>query len=88
MAELLGAAGARLLVPPALNQVLVHFDDDLTTDAVIAAVQEDRTCWVGGTRWHGNNAMRISVCDAATTTADIEASAAAIVRCWTTVKKG
>jgi glutamate/tyrosine decarboxylase-like PLP-dependent enzyme len=82
MAGLLDAAGARILVPTALNQVLVQFDDDRTTDAVIAAVQADRTCWAGGTRWHGRHAMRISMCDASTTSTDIEAAAHAILRCW------
>lgn len=86
MAGLLHAAGARVLVPAALNQVLVQFDDDHTTDAVIAAVQADRTCWAGGTSWHGNRAMRISICDTATTRTDIETAAQAIVRCWGTCK--
>jgi glutamate/tyrosine decarboxylase-like PLP-dependent enzyme len=82
MAEALDAAGAHVLVPTALNQVLVRFDDDETTDAVIAAVQADGTCWAGGTTWHGLRAMRISVCDAATTSDDIDVSARAILRCW------
>ncbi|MBH0777158.1 pyridoxal phosphate-dependent decarboxylase family protein [Nocardia bovistercoris] len=81
MAALLAAGGARVLVPTVLNQVLVRFDDDETTDAVIAAVQADRTCWVAGTEWHGHRAMRVSVCDAATTVTDIEIAAAAILRC-------
>ncbi|MBO3749357.1 aspartate aminotransferase family protein [Streptosporangiaceae bacterium NEAU-GS5] len=82
MAELLEKGGARLLAPPALNQVLVRFDDDQTTDAVIAAVQADRTCWVGGTVWHGRRAMRVSVSDASTTADDITAAAEAILRSW------
>lgn len=82
MAELLAAAGADVLVPPALNQVLVRFDDDETTDAATAAVQADRTCWAGGTTWHDMRAMRISVCDAATTREDIDVSARAILGCW------
>ncbi|MCI2419287.1 aminotransferase class V-fold PLP-dependent enzyme [Saccharopolyspora sp. K220] len=86
MAGLLDAAGARILVPTALNQVLVQFDDDQTTDAVIAAVQADRTCWAGGTRWHGHRAMRISICDAATTRTDIETAVHAILRCWRACK--
>ena len=36
-----------------LNQVLVDFGDDDRTDRVIAAVQADGTCWMGGTTWHG-----------------------------------
>jgi glutamate/tyrosine decarboxylase-like PLP-dependent enzyme len=82
MAGLLTAGGADVLVPPALNQVLVRFGDDQTTDQVIAAVQADRTCWAGGTTWHGQRAMRISICDAATTSDDIDAAADAILRCW------
>ena len=84
LAGMLEEAGARILVPPALNQVLVQFDDDQTTDAVIAAVQADRTCWVGGTVWHGDHAMRISICDTATTTDDINTSAQAVLRSWRT----
>ena len=44
-----------------LNQVLVRFgnDDDLTR-AVIAGVQEEGTCWLGGTTWQTLAAMRIS----------------------------
>jgi glutamate/tyrosine decarboxylase-like PLP-dependent enzyme len=82
MAERLTAAGARLLVPPTLNQVLVQFDDDTTTDAVIAEVQRDGTIGVGGTTWQQQRAMRISVCDTATTRNDIERAAAAIVGAW------
>jgi glutamate/tyrosine decarboxylase-like PLP-dependent enzyme len=81
MAALLHAGGATVL-SVALNQTLVRFDDDATTDAVIGAVQRDRTCWAGGTTWQGKRAMRISVCDHATTHDDIEAAAAAILRCW------
>jgi glutamate/tyrosine decarboxylase-like PLP-dependent enzyme len=88
MSELLAAAGVTVLVPTALNQVLVRFGDDATTDAVIQAVQADRTCWVGGTTWQGKRAMRISVCDHATTTRDIEVSADAIVRCWRANRSG
>jgi glutamate/tyrosine decarboxylase-like PLP-dependent enzyme len=82
MAGLLEAAGTRILVPTALNQVLTQFDDDETTDAVIAAVQADGTCWAGGTSWHGIRAMRISICDASTTSNDISTTAQAIIRCW------
>jgi glutamate/tyrosine decarboxylase-like PLP-dependent enzyme len=84
-AALLGEGGAEVLVPPIINQGLVTFGDDATTDRVIAAVQAEGTCWVGGTTWHGRRAMRLSVSDMATTTDDIERSAAAILRCWHTL---
>ena len=63
-----------------LNQVLVSFGDSETTRQVIAAVQADGTCWVGGTVWQGHTAMRISVSSWATTDDDVEQSLAAIVR--------
>ena len=63
-----------------LNQVLVRFgEDDALTDAVLARVQQEGTCWMSGTTWRGRKAMRISVVNWATTPADIERSAAAIV---------
>jgi glutamate/tyrosine decarboxylase-like PLP-dependent enzyme len=74
--------GIAILNDVVLNQVLVRFgDDDERTRAVIAAVQEDGTCWAGGTTWHGQAAMRISVSSWATTDADIDRSADAIIRC-------
>jgi glutamate/tyrosine decarboxylase-like PLP-dependent enzyme len=85
-AALLEAEGAQVLAPVVLNQALVHFDDDATTDAVIAAVQQDGTCWAGGTTWQGRRAMRLSVSDVATTPEDIAVSARAILRCWNQCK--
>lgn len=88
IAEILAAApGACLLNEVVLNQVLVAFtppagvDPDAHTRAVIARVQADGTCWVGGTTWQGRAAMRISVSNWSTTDADVESSAAAILRC-------
>jgi hypothetical protein len=48
---------------------------------VIRRVQEDGTCWLGGTRWKGRAAMRVSVINATTTEADVDRSAAAILGC-------
>jgi hypothetical protein len=63
-----------------LNQVLVSFGDGDTTRRVTAAVQEDGTCWCGGTVWQGRTAMRISVSSWATTEDDVERCLAAILR--------
>ena len=63
-----------------LNQVLVGFGDDERTDRVIAAVQRDGTCWMGGTTWRGKRLMRISVSNWTTTESDIDWSVAAIDR--------
>ena len=84
MAERLGAeAGVTVLNDVVLNQVLVRFgDDDAATDAVVARVQQDGTCWLGGTRWQGVAAMRVSVSGWRTTEADIDRSADAITAAW------
>ena len=64
-----------------LNQVLVRFaaDGANITDEVIDAVQRQGTCWMSGTRWDGEPAMRISVCNWRTTEEDIRLSARAIL---------
>jgi glutamate/tyrosine decarboxylase-like PLP-dependent enzyme len=74
-------AGHQVLNDVVLNQVLVSFGAPEVTRRVIAAIQQDGTCWCGGTSWQGNIAMRISVSSWATSEADVEQSIAAIVRC-------
>ena len=78
-AELLAAGGATILNDVVLNQVLVRFGDGETTRAVIQRAQDDGTCWLGGTEWEGEHAMRISVSGWRTTREDVERSAAAIL---------
>jgi glutamate/tyrosine decarboxylase-like PLP-dependent enzyme len=85
MAERLGAEPeVRILNDVVLNQVLVRFEDphwdaDALTRAVIAGVQQEGTCWLGGTVWHGMAAMRISISNWSTTEQDVERSADAIL---------
>ena len=80
-AALLGAEpGVEILNEVVLNQVLVRFgDDDETTRAVVRRVQEDGTCWLGATDWHGRAAMRVSVSSFRTTREDVERSVEAIL---------
>jgi glutamate/tyrosine decarboxylase-like PLP-dependent enzyme len=87
MAESLARApGVTILNEVVLNQVLVRFDDDdARTRAVIAAVQEDGTAWLGGTTWHGRTAMRISVSNWWTREADADATTDAILRAYRSV---
>jgi glutamate/tyrosine decarboxylase-like PLP-dependent enzyme len=73
-------AGYEVLNDVVLNQVLVGFGTPARTRRVIAAIQEEGTCWCGGTVWQGHTAMRVSICCWATTDADVEASLAAILR--------
>jgi glutamate/tyrosine decarboxylase-like PLP-dependent enzyme len=81
-ADVLGAQDrVEVLNDVVLNQVLVRFaDDDATTDAVVAAVQDDGTCWMSPTTWRGRRAMRISVSNWATTIDDVNRSCEAILR--------
>jgi glutamate/tyrosine decarboxylase-like PLP-dependent enzyme len=81
LAELLSnAPEVEVLNDVRLNQVLVRLaDDDERTDAVIAAIQDDGVCWVGGTTWRGGRAMRVSICNWATSASDIERSARSIL---------
>jgi glutamate/tyrosine decarboxylase-like PLP-dependent enzyme len=79
-AEGLRAAGYEVLNDVVLNQVLVSFADDDTTRRTIASIQEEGTCWCGGTVWHGRAAMRISVSGWATTEDDVARSLDAMLR--------
>ena len=76
----LRAAGYDVLNEVVLNQVLVAFGSDERTWRVIGALQEDDTCWCGGTTWHGRAAMRISISNWSTRDEDIERCLDAVVR--------
>jgi glutamate/tyrosine decarboxylase-like PLP-dependent enzyme len=79
-AEGLAAAGHSVLNEVMLNQVLVSFGSAERTREVIRRIQEEGTCWCGGTVWQGQVAMRISVSSWATTEADVESSLSAMLR--------
>jgi glutamate/tyrosine decarboxylase-like PLP-dependent enzyme len=75
-----------------LDQVLVRFRatsgsgepdhtaDDAVTRRVVEAVQASGECWMSGTTWRGQAAMRISVVNWQTTAADVDRSVAAVER--------
>ena len=86
--QLAAADDIEVLNQVVLNQVLVRFragdgddDDDAYTHRVIGRVQNDGTCWMSGTTWHGRAAMRISVSNWSTDEADVDRSVAVILRC-------
>ena len=76
----LARAGFEVLNQVVINQVLVSFGSAEETARVIQRVQEEGTCWCGGTVWQGKRAMRISVSSWATTDSDVDESLAAILR--------
>jgi glutamate/tyrosine decarboxylase-like PLP-dependent enzyme len=89
MAEALrGHAQARVLNDVVLNQVIVQFappsgdprDEGAFTEEVVRSLQDEGTCWLGSTVWHGHPAARISVSNWSTTESDIDRSASAILR--------
>jgi glutamate/tyrosine decarboxylase-like PLP-dependent enzyme len=53
---------------------------DAYTREVVRRVQDDGTCWLAGSTWHGMAAMRISIVNWSTTDEDIDRSAVAILR--------
>ncbi|MBF5042143.1 aspartate aminotransferase family protein [Aggregicoccus sp. 17bor-14] len=90
-AERLAAeGGVQVLNEVVLNQALVRFapaglsaaEADALTRAVIARVQQEGTCWLGGTVWQGVAAVRLSVSNASTREADIDRSAEAVLAAY------
>jgi glutamate/tyrosine decarboxylase-like PLP-dependent enzyme len=76
--------GIEILNDVVLNQVLVRVtpasgDADAATRAALARVQAARVCWLGGTRWHDMEAMRISLSNWSTTEEDVDRSADSII---------
>jgi glutamate/tyrosine decarboxylase-like PLP-dependent enzyme len=78
-AEVLSKAGYEILNQVVINQVLVSFGSPERTLRTIERIQQDGTCWCGGTVWQGKTAMRISISSWATTRDDVERSLAAML---------
>ncbi len=79
--RLRGAPGITILNDVVLNQVLIRVDDGDagSTSSVMARVQQDGVCWIGGTSWSDLPAIRISVSGWCTREDDIDRSAESIV---------
>ena len=80
LAEKLRLAGIEVLNEVVLNQVVVAFGSDARTKVAIERLQRSGDCWCGGTRWHGREAMRVSISSWATTQRDMERTLQSIVR--------
>jgi len=80
--------GVRVVNDVVLNQVAVNFGTGdaaarkAATEAVIAKVLASGTCYVAGAAWRGDWVMRLSISSGATTEADIDMSAEAIIAAW------
>jgi glutamate/tyrosine decarboxylase-like PLP-dependent enzyme len=69
--------GCELLNEVVLNQVLLRFEDDEATEAVVTAIQAGGEAWLGGTTWEGRRAIRLSVSCWRTSEDDVERTVAA-----------
>ena len=82
--------GAEIVCRATLNQGLVRFlapdpgatpaDHDARTDEVIARINRSGAAMFGGVTWHGRRAMRVSLVNWRTTTADVDRTVAAVMR--------
>lgn len=86
-ARLRSCPGIIVLNDITLNQVLVRFadpsgrEDDRHTNNVIEHFQCHGAGWASGTRWLGQTALRLSVCNWSTTIDDINACAESLINC-------
>ena len=71
--------GFRILNDVVFNQVLVACDTPELTARTLQAIQAERVCYCGGSQWHGEPVIRISICSWRTTPADVQRSAQAFV---------
>ena len=76
-ADELDARGWRVLNDVVFNQVLVASGSPDKTRRALANLQAGGECFCSGTEWHGEPAIRVSVCSWATTEDDVRRSARA-----------
>jgi glutamate/tyrosine decarboxylase-like PLP-dependent enzyme len=79
--------GVSLVAPVELNQFMLRFGagdaaGDALTAAVIRHLQEDAVAFIGGAHWRGRWVMRVSVSSVATTEADADLAADAVLRAF------
>jgi glutamate/tyrosine decarboxylase-like PLP-dependent enzyme len=72
--------GVTVLNEVEFTQVCVSFGDDARTRAVVNGLLADGETWMTGSRWHGQDVLRVSVSDWSTTPHDVARSVAAVDR--------
>jgi len=77
--------GCEVLNDVVLNQVVFRFEDDATTDRVLATVQASGEAWTSGTTRDGRKTIRLSVSSWRTSEADVERTIAAFAAARTPV---
>jgi glutamate/tyrosine decarboxylase-like PLP-dependent enzyme len=69
--------GCEVLNDVVLNQVLIRFEDDASTEAILSGVQASGKAWTSGTIRSGRKAIRLSVSNWQTSEDDVERTLAA-----------
>jgi glutamate/tyrosine decarboxylase-like PLP-dependent enzyme len=72
--------GCEIVNDVVLNQVLVRFEDDERTLAILAAVQDEGEAWMSPTTWDGRKTIRMSVVVWRTNESDVARTIAAFAR--------
>lgn len=71
-AQRLSENGFIILNEVVFNQILIKCDTKEMTQAMLQNIQSSGRCWCGGTIWHNEPVIRVSVCSWQTTKEDIE----------------
>lgn len=85
-ATLLQEHNFRILNEVVFNQVVVACETPELTQTTLRNIQRDGTCWCGGSHWHGEPVIRVSVCSWVTTEDDVRVSVEAFVRAYQQAK--
>ncbi len=81
MAEGIAAIdGAHVVNDVVYTQICVTFGDDARTRAVTERLIDDGTAWMSGSRWHGQDVLRVSVSNWSTDDEDVRRSVDAVRR--------
>lgn len=87
LAERLSAvSGVEVLNDVEYTQVSLAFGDDATTRAVTARIIADGHVWMSGSRWQGQDILRISVSNWSTSEEDVNVAVEAIQRAVAAVR--
>ena len=84
--------GVQVINEVCLNQVIVSFgtgsvaERSTLTRATVAQLQADNICLAGGSDWHGQFVLRLSLIAAPLTEADVDRVAAAVLAAWRRVR--
>ena len=71
--------GFRIMNEVVFNQIMIACDSDEETKAMLTHLQNSGECWCGGSTWHGEAVVRVSICSWATTEKDIQRTVQAFV---------